>query len=335
MNIDRSDDVQLFTSFQEYRDFVSSKKNAKRLHSVAEQRLQSLLKYLHPDAYPASEVGGVLGGRNDMMQFFFNGRRVVFELFFSPSQVPQDLRLLEQCSADVKIAILLDYEIDPKLSDEYFHKKPDHFPFLWLKQLFLKDREVECMARLQELIDEDAPVIQLRRILSTPVGKHIGHQLVEQFQKLERQLGINPNTAPKLEELSLADLIVMYIISRINKLGVPANRLRGLKAWLDNSIEHGIHLVVAGFQAFLITNLDGRHAIWSDGDLADDLILGAERDDNAYVVMCLNKVINDFWEVVHLPRKELDWHFFHTYREHIGKIIPRWGMETQTEADEN
>ena len=66
------------------------------------------------------------------MQFAFNGRRVVFEFFFSPSQVPQDLRLLEQAKADVKIAILLDSAINSKLADEYFHKKPDHFPFLWL-----------------------------------------------------------------------------------------------------------------------------------------------------------------------------------------------------------
>jgi hypothetical protein len=94
------------------------------LRDPVEKRLVELLSMLFPDTHSTSEVTGILGGRNDLMQFFFNGRRVVFEVFFSPSQVPQDLRLLVQNHADVKIAILLDSDVNPKLADEYFRKKP-------------------------------------------------------------------------------------------------------------------------------------------------------------------------------------------------------------------
>jgi len=94
-----------------------------------------------------------LGGRNDLIQFFPNGRCVVFELFVTVSQVPQDLRLLEQSDADVKIAILLDEEINSKLAKEYFRKKPNHFPYVWLSEVLMSERESKCLNRLREVIE--------------------------------------------------------------------------------------------------------------------------------------------------------------------------------------
>src|SRR6266702_3945124 len=91
-------------------DFARAVKLAKKqyqLHPKVEARLAELLKRLYPQACPMNEVAGVLGGRNDLIQFFPNGRRVVFELFATTSQVPQDLRLLELSQADIRIAILL------------------------------------------------------------------------------------------------------------------------------------------------------------------------------------------------------------------------------------
>jgi hypothetical protein len=136
--------------------FVTDIRNAireKRLHSRVEERLSGLLKHLYPDSYPVPEVGGVLGGRNDLIQFFQNGRRVVFELFATVSQVPQDLRLLERSSADVKIAILLDEQIKPKLASEYFRKKPNHFPFAWLSEVMMPERELPCLDRFRGIIE--------------------------------------------------------------------------------------------------------------------------------------------------------------------------------------
>lgn len=136
--------------------FVTNVRKAgrdKRLHSLVEEKLSGLLKHLYPDSYPVREVGGVLGGRNDLIQFFQNGRRVVFELFATVSQVPQDLRLLEQSNAHVKIAILLDEQINPRLASEYFHKNPDHFPFVRLSEVLMPGRKLACLERLREIIE--------------------------------------------------------------------------------------------------------------------------------------------------------------------------------------
>lgn len=141
--------------FEQFVEEAKKDKAAHRLHPLAEKRLISLLSQLYPSECTISEVAGVLGGRNDAMHFAFNGRRAAFEFFFSPSQVPEDLRLLERVRADVKMAILLDREIDnAKLANEYFHKKPDHFPYLWLSSLMLPSQEEVCLMHLREWLDE-------------------------------------------------------------------------------------------------------------------------------------------------------------------------------------
>jgi hypothetical protein len=70
---------------------------------------------------------------------------------------PQDLRLLERSPADIKIAILIDEQIDPKLASEYFHKRPDHFPFVWLSEVVLPKHELSCLDRFREIIEAQGP----------------------------------------------------------------------------------------------------------------------------------------------------------------------------------
>jgi hypothetical protein len=83
-------------------------------------------------------------------------------------------------------------------------------------------------------------------------------------------------------------------------------------------------LVILGFQAFLITDMNGRFAIWSDGDFADDFILGAEDRERAIVSICLNKFINDMLTEGGYEKRPLRFHFFHTYLEHIGNVVWAW-----------
>ncbi len=303
----------VYRTTQDYLGAVGGLKSSHRLHGVVEARLDSLLSRLYPDAAGVREVAGVLGGRNDLMQFFFDGRRVVIELMFTPSQVPQDLRLLEQCSADVKIAVLLDREVDPRLADAYFHKRPESFPFLWLEWVMVRGWEGYCLARLKELIDEEPAIGHLRSILSTPTGLNLAEPLRAQLAEMERKLRPYLQTAERLEDLSAKEVIRRIILMEIGKLGVPKHRMLSLYVWLDRGIEHAARLVLHGFQAFLITDLRGRHAIWSDGDLADDLIPGADDDSSASVVLCLNHIINSVWRAQGLETSSVTWHFVHSY----------------------
>lgn len=145
----------LDSEFENFIQLATEEKSRHHLHTLAQQKLTLYLCRLYPHDCIVPEVSGVLGGRNDLMLFFANGRRVVFEFFFSPSQVPQDLRLLEQAVADVKIAILIDRKVKPKLAQEYLRKKPNHFPFFWLSDLMMSGREAYCLKELSRLIDED------------------------------------------------------------------------------------------------------------------------------------------------------------------------------------
>jgi hypothetical protein len=144
-----------FKDSDEFKDFVEQAKKDKKgrhLHTRAQKQLTLYLNELYPYDYTTSEIAGVLGGRNDSMHFAFDEHCAVFEFFFSPSQVPQDLRLLEQANANIKIAILLDKEINPKLASEYFHKKPNPFPFLWLSDLLIASRKKWCLLKLHKLM---------------------------------------------------------------------------------------------------------------------------------------------------------------------------------------
>ncbi len=181
--------VKLTKEFDDFTELAKKDKAGRRLHSLVEKQLTLFLTRLYPNDCAVAEVSGVLGGRNDLMQFAFNGRRIVFELFFSPSQVPQDLRLLEQAKADIKIAILLDREVNPKLAAEYFHKKPDSFPYLWLSYLMVPSREKFGQALLRELIDEDASINRLRRILTSSVGSLVEEPLRKKLEEIDSWFG--------------------------------------------------------------------------------------------------------------------------------------------------
>jgi hypothetical protein len=299
-------------------EFVTLARNSrarKQLHQLAQARLIELLGKLYPDASPVSEVSGVLGGRNDLIQFFFSGRRVVFELFFSVSQVPQDLRLLEQSEANVKIAVLIDREVDERLAQEYFRKKPNAFPFLWLSDLLVDENESITLARLRELVDEESTVIKLRRVLASPAGTRVEGLLRTRLEEIERVVTGDPQTPSLPPGLTISQAIALRIVGDIRAMGVPAERLRSLYEWLKRSIDYGFTLAIAGFQAFLVTDLDGQHAIWSDSDLADDLILGAGEGTKPAIVVYLNQYINKAWRSAGLEPLPIRFHFTHNHEE--------------------
>jgi len=140
------------TEFEHFCKWANTALTAHQIHSAVQNRLAQLLAREFPDNPSIVEVFAVKGGRNDLIHYDQQGRLAVFELFCSTSQVPQDLRLLEQAEAHWKIAVLLDREIRSDLADAYFHKKPDPFPFLWLSQVMMPGKEVDCRQKLRFLL---------------------------------------------------------------------------------------------------------------------------------------------------------------------------------------
>jgi len=115
------------------------------------------LKDIYPDAYSKSEPGEMPGGRSDLAFYFGDGRYVIFEIFATVSQVPQDLRHLEQSNAQSRIAILTDPNLDDgKIFEEYFRKRPrDPFKYVKLSDVLVKENEATVKEQLKRYIDED------------------------------------------------------------------------------------------------------------------------------------------------------------------------------------
>ncbi len=140
------------TEFQRFADWVVISLPKHQVHTAFQNALRALLVAEFPNTTAIAEVYAVTGGRNDMIQYSQGGQRAVFELFCSPSQVPQDLRLLERAEADWKIAILLDEQINPGVATSFFRKKPEGLPFLWLSQIIMPSNAADCRAKLRQLL---------------------------------------------------------------------------------------------------------------------------------------------------------------------------------------
>ena len=318
---------------ESYEDRIRTLRKTKQLHPVVEARLVALLRRAFPDSATIPEVSAIPGGRNDLLQYFFDGRRVVIEIFGSASQVPQDLRLLEQCDAAVKIAVLLDREVDNSVATEYFRKKPGAFPYIWLRHVLEERWTPITLARLRELIDERHSVTQLRRLLATGSGAAVDRVMRGVLSRVGVKLA--GNKVRSLAQLTGKEVLALKILATIKNMGMPVEQLRSLYQWLVLSVEHAIEIVGCGFQAFLISDLASRHAIWSDGDLADDLIIGASDVPKAHVVVCLNPIVNDFFVQHGMKKSDLRFHFFHGYAEFVEKVVPKtWKRKTKRKAGE-
>jgi hypothetical protein len=304
----------------EYVNLVKKSRKEKRLHPLVQERLTLLLSKISPNNCTVDEISLVAGGRNDLISFSFDNRKIVFELFFSVGQVPQDLRLLEQPNAEVKIAILLDDDVDKKVSTEYFRKKPDCFPFLWLRHVIDPYWESYCIGLLRELTDENSVITQTRELLASPKGEISAEILKKQIAKIKTILGVEKKPrAIDLSKITGTQLACLLILKRVKELGIPSEKMHSFIAWLPTVMPHAFELVILGFQAFIVTDFKGNHALWSDGDLADDLFLAADKKPEANVVICVNEPINTVFEIMGQEKKEVQFHMFHAYFELLDK----------------
>lgn len=310
-----------------YRDRVLALRRQHQLHPQVLDRLATLLSRAFPDAQPIPEVNATPGGRNDLIQFFHDGRRTVVELFATYSQVPQDLRLLEQCQADAKIAIVIDSELDSRVSTEFFRKRPNHFPFVWLRLVLESRWESQAVALLRELTDDNSNIQRIRRLLSLGNGLLIDDVLTQIIDRLEKSIVVRRDDV--VTPLNGYQRAALLVIGAIREIGVPIDKLRALYLWLCDSIEFGFEIAACGLHPFLITDLKGQQAIWSAGDVADCVFMAPTEKASADILVDLHPILNQVRTAYGLDKREITYTFFHAYAEHIGKIIPVWEMENE------
>lgn len=127
-----------------------------KLHPSLESRLQELLSKVQPDGYALPEGWGISRGRRADLVVYLHDRHVVhIEIFGGKSTVDRDLVILLQSDADVKIALLMDREADPRVAEAYFRGvAANRFPWFWLSQFLDPAQELEALSILEGLLKE-------------------------------------------------------------------------------------------------------------------------------------------------------------------------------------
>ena len=137
----------------EFVEEIKGLRRERKLHARIASALLETVKELFPDWVCIAEISQTPGGRNDAVLFECAGDSICFELFGSRSQVDRDLLLLFQSPAKRKIAILIDREIDPKIADAYYRKRPHApFPSIWVSDLLLDDRRSTLQSKLTQYV---------------------------------------------------------------------------------------------------------------------------------------------------------------------------------------
>lgn len=254
-----------FSSASEFKEKVLALRKAKKLHTEIENKLTSMLRVVVPDMYSLPEPQGLAGGRNDLMLFEFNGRSIVFEIFATASQVARDLLILHKTQAAVKIAIIIDESIDPKVIKNYFKQNPDRpFPHIFISELY-KEPLTDCYLKLKELIlgQDEA---RLHRLLRAQFSS-------QSFVNWCKIHGIDTLSSEdvKKQEFSYHKVFITTLLLKMKELGLAQGTLKKLGQWLSEpkTLDWIFMKVDLGFNMHLYTDLKETFAAYSDVELAD------------------------------------------------------------------
>ncbi|MDP2671754.1 MAG: hypothetical protein Q8P13_04850 [bacterium] len=126
-----------------------------KLHEVVEDRLVKLFKELSPTNYTLKEGIGLTSGRTDTSHYIGGGKIIHVEVIASANMVAKDLLNLHQSVADGKVVVLMDEEIDPTVTKEYFSDHAtDRFPRLSISEVLDEDKKEAVLVKLADIVQE-------------------------------------------------------------------------------------------------------------------------------------------------------------------------------------
>jgi hypothetical protein len=277
-----------------FNDWIIEKRKKKQLHGVVEDRLIKILNKVFPDYHPVKEPQGLAGGRNDLILFKFNGRKVLFEIFASRTQVTRDLRILDKTKADVKIAVLIDKDIDSKIIDKFFKENPeDNYPYIFIGELFVKSQINQCALKLNELISGEEEAI-FRRILNQKLKTT---DFIEACKKEGIDI-LSPKDL-KTKNITFKKVFLAIFLSKLSKF-INREPAKNLLKWIsdDKAIDFILMKVSHGFNTFLYTDLGGNKGIYSDIELLDWLRIGYQ-SSSPYLLISMNGIISEIFQKYH------------------------------------
>jgi hypothetical protein len=138
-----------------YANVILSLRQVRKLHPFVEWRLAQIVKRANPELHSQAEKWGISNGRIDLAAYTITRRVLHFELIASNSNnhVFRDTTSLLVSRADAKLAILIDSDVDPKVSDAFFAAIPTgEIESVYLRELLLIERETWFIARIRTAI---------------------------------------------------------------------------------------------------------------------------------------------------------------------------------------
>ncbi len=276
---------------QEFEDWVLKERKAKRLHGIVEDRLVEIIAKIFPDYHPIKEAQGLAGGRNDLLLFEFNGRKVLFEVFASHTQVTRDLRILDKTKADVKIAVLIDKDIDSRIIDKFFKENPEeNYPFIFIGELFKESKINSCALKLNELISGEEEAI-FQRVLNQKVKR-------TNFLNICKKEGIDILSSDdvKHNDVTFKKVFLTIFLSKISKI-INRAPAKNILKWIsdDKTIDFILMKIGHGFNTFLYTDFYENKGIYSDVELLDWLRIGYQTS-TPYLLLSMNGMIAEIFQ---------------------------------------
>jgi len=264
----------------------------KKLHGLVEDRLIQILNKVTPEYHPIKEPQGLAGGRNDLMLFEFNGKKILFEIFATKNQVSRDLRILDKTKADTKIAVIIDKEVDKGVFEKFIKENPENnYPFIFIEELFEKSLVYDCALKLNELIRGDEET-KFRRMLNQRIS-------YDNFVRICKKEGIEIISQEDIKEgnVTFQKIFVTIILNKLQHIGIKKNNLKKLGKWLSNIklLEFIIMKINFGFNLFLYTDFEGNMGIYSSIELQDWIRIGYELN-KPQILFPINSIVHEIAE---------------------------------------
>lgn len=291
---------------ESYIQWVKKCRKEKKLHGVVEDKLVEVLSFLSPAFEPIKEPQGLAGGRNDLMLFRFDGKKVLFEIFGTKSQVSRDLRILDKTSADKKIAIIVDKEVDAGVIDKFLKENPEsNYPYLFVSELFIDALLTQSKRKLRYLIlgDEDS---WFQFLLHQKL--YVNSQEFKEFVDSMKELGFSGFSKEELDtgKISVGRVFNMIILRKLKSIGLKREKLLFILSWLskENSLSYLLKMLDHGLNVFLYIDFEGGIGFYSDVELTDYLRIGYALPE-PQMILSMNSVIHEIIEKGFITKLEI------------------------------
>ncbi len=275
-----------------YNEWILNLRKSRKLHSLVENQLSKIVSTILPDYIPVSEVQGLAGGRNDLILFEYSGRKVLFEIFASQSQVTRDLRILDKTKAEIKIAVLIDKTADKKVFEKFIRENPeDNYPYFFIRELVDKELLNDTAFKLLEIINKDDN-LRIQRYLKKKYSK-------ESFEKFFTKENVKFLTQNDIDNqsISLEKVLITSILSKFSRFGIDKEKLVEIGKILsqEGMLEFQYERMFLGLSVFIYTDFKGNLGFYSDNELQDFIHIGHELVD-PYVLLSLNATLKEIIE---------------------------------------